>query len=64
MITKVVRVTKAADCIGASRREIYRLLATGGLRAVKRGRSTLVLVDSIEEHLAGLPRATFTSRAA
>ena len=44
---------------GLSRSEIYRLLARGKLRAVTSGRSTLVLMDSVVEHLASLPKAAF-----
>jgi excisionase family DNA binding protein len=44
---------------GLSRSEIYRLLALGKLKAVKSGRSTLVLMDSVLEHMASLPPATF-----
>ena len=44
---------------GISRSEIYRLLARGKLRAVKSGRSTLVLMESVVAHLANLPEATF-----
>jgi excisionase family DNA binding protein len=34
---------------------VYRLLAGGKLRALKRGGSTLVLSDSLEAYIAGLP---------
>lgn len=44
---------------GLSRSEIYRLLARGKLKAVKSGRSTLVLMESVVAHLASLPEATF-----
>jgi len=47
---------------GLSRSEIYRLLARGKLKAVKSGRSTLVLMDSVVAHLASLPEATFRAR--
>ena len=47
---------------GLSRSEIYRLLARGKLKAVKSGRSTLVLMDSVVEHMASLPPATFRAR--
>ena len=47
---------------GLSRSEIYRLLARGKLKAVKSGRSTLVLMDSVIAHLARLPAATFHAR--
>jgi excisionase family DNA binding protein len=44
---------------GLSRSEIYRLLARGKLKAVKSGRSTLVLMDTVIAHFASLPEATF-----
>ena len=47
---------------GLSRSEIYRLLARGKLKAVKSGRSTLVLMDSVVAHLTSLPQATFRAR--
>jgi len=51
-----VRPQEAALMLGESRSTIYRLIHTGALDAVKRGSATLVLVDSIKRHLAGLPR--------
>jgi excisionase family DNA binding protein len=54
-----VKTVEAGRLIGESRDTVYRLLAAGKLRAVKRGTSTLVLMDSIREHMAGLPPATF-----
>jgi excisionase family DNA binding protein len=48
---------------GISRSEIYRLLARGKLKAVKSGRSTLVLMASVREYLDSLPLATFRARA-
>jgi excisionase family DNA binding protein len=50
---------KAAMLIGGSRSTVYRLLAAGKLRAVKRGGATLVLTNSIYEYMASLPPATF-----
>jgi excisionase family DNA binding protein len=44
---------------GISRSEIYRLLSAGKLRAVKSGRTTLIVWTSVVEHLNGLPSATF-----
>jgi hypothetical protein len=38
---------------------VYRLLSAGRLRAVKRGASTLVLMESIHSYMADLPPATF-----
>jgi hypothetical protein len=55
----VVKTTVAGKLIGGSRSEVYRLLRAGRLRAVKRGVSLLVLVDSLHEHIASLPPAVF-----
>jgi excisionase family DNA binding protein len=57
-----VKPSEAARLIDESRSTVYRLLAAGRLRAVKRGTSTLVLMDSIQEHMASLPPATFGHR--
>jgi excisionase family DNA binding protein len=54
-----VRPVAAGRLIGESRNTVYRLLAAGKLRAVKRGTSTLVLMDSIHEYWASLPPASF-----
>ena len=54
-----VKPVEAGRLIGESRNTVYRLLAAGKLHAVKRGTSTIVLMDSIREHMAGLPPATF-----
>jgi len=50
-----VTVNEAGRLIGGSRNTVYRLMASGILRAVKRGTTTLVLMDSIHEHVASLP---------
>jgi excisionase family DNA binding protein len=57
-----VKPTEASRLIGESKNTVYRLLAAGKLRAVKRGTTTLVLMDSIREHVASLPAATFLPR--
>lgn len=49
---------------GLSRSEIYRLLTSGKLSAVKSGRSTLIVMDSVVQYLASLPLATFRARVA
>jgi excisionase family DNA binding protein len=54
-----VRPVEAARLIGESRNTVYRLPAAGQLRAVKRGTSTLVLMESIHKHMASLPIAKF-----
>jgi len=57
-----VKPAEAGRMIGESRNTIYRLLAAGQLRAVKRGTSTLVVMDSIREYFASLPSAIFSPR--
>jgi hypothetical protein len=42
-----------------SRSSFYRALAAGEMDAVKRGRRTLVSVDSIRRRLDALPKAAF-----
>jgi excisionase family DNA binding protein len=54
-----VKPREAGRLIGESRNTVYRLLAAGKLHAVKRGTSTLVLMDSIRKHMASLPAASF-----
>lgn len=44
---------------GESRASIYRALARGELQAVKRGRRTLIIVESARERIRKMPRASF-----
>jgi excisionase family DNA binding protein len=53
---------KTADRLQSSKSTVYRLLRSGKLRGIKRGTSTLILSDSIDEYEASLP--SFESRAA
>jgi excisionase family DNA binding protein len=55
-----VKPLEAAVMIGESRSTIYRLIHRGELDAVKRGVSTLVVVDSLRRYVASLP--PFTAR--
>ena len=43
----------------SSRSQLYRDLSAGKIKAVKHGRKTLIDMDSLREHLASLPAATF-----
>jgi len=52
-------VRETADRLNSSKSTVYRLLRRGELRAKKRGASTLVIPDSIDEYEAALPDATF-----
>jgi excisionase family DNA binding protein len=52
-------IDRVADMIGKCRRSIYELIASGQLQAVKSGRNTLVVYDSVKGYVAGLPAARF-----
>jgi excisionase family DNA binding protein len=54
-------VLETAERLNSSKSTVYRLLRCGQLRAKKRGASTLVMPDSIDEYEATLPDATFGS---
>jgi excisionase family DNA binding protein len=47
--------SEAASIGGFSRSELYEQIAAGNIRAVKLGRKTLVLLDSLRAFLEGLP---------
>ena len=53
----LVPLNQAATMIGQHRRTIYSLIAAGRIKAVKSGRSTLVVYDSIKQYIASLPPA-------
>jgi hypothetical protein len=57
----LVPVTQASAIIAKSPRMIYELMATGELKAVKSGRNTLIVYDSIREYVAKLPAAKIKS---
>jgi excisionase family DNA binding protein len=52
-------IHEAVRISGLSRSELYRRLSDGKVRAVKSGSRTLILMDSLQAHLANLPAATF-----
>ncbi len=52
-------IPDASDYSGLSRSELYRLLSVGQIRAVKSGKRTLILMDSLRAHLESLPPAQF-----
>ena len=56
-----VTIANATRLSGLSRSEVYRLLAASKLQAVKSGRSTLVLMESVRAHVVSLPPAIFRS---
>ena len=51
----LVPISQASAIIGKCRRGIYQLIATGQLKAVKSGRNTLVVYESLKEYVANLP---------
>ena len=55
MIDKLaLSIPEAASASGLGRTLLYQDIAEGRLRAVKRGRRTLVLLDDLKTYLAGL----------
>ena len=52
-------IPAAVHFSGFSRSELYRQLAAGNICAVKSGKRTLILVESIRNYFARLPTATF-----
>ncbi len=57
--TIAYQIKDAVKASGLTRSEIYRRLAAGDLKAVKNGKRTLILTESIRDYLASLPAATF-----
>jgi hypothetical protein len=55
----LVPISQASAIIGKCRRGIYQLIATDQLKAVKSGRSTLVVYESLKQYAANLPAAKF-----
>ena len=58
-----VPMRDASQVSGFSRSELYRLLRAGRLQAIKSGRTTLIVMDTLREHLASLPPAKFSQSA-
>lgn len=55
----------ACEYSGLSRSEIYRLLSTQSISAVKSRKRTLIVMDSLRAYLESLPPAQFrTAKAA
>jgi hypothetical protein len=55
----LVPISQASAIIGKCRRGIYQFIATDQLKAVKSGRSTLVVYESLKQYAANLPVAKF-----
>ena len=56
----LVPIKVAADVLGQSRTTIYELIADEKVKAVKSGRSTLVVYESLKQYAASLPAAEIT----
>ncbi len=52
-------VDEAVRLSGLSKTDLYALLAAGTIDARKRGRKTLIMVDSLQRYIESLPRAKF-----
>ena len=52
-------IQRTTDLTGLSRSEVYRRLISGDLRAVKKGRQTLILYESVKRLIESLPPAKF-----
>jgi excisionase family DNA binding protein len=55
----LITIDRVADLIGKCRRSIYQLIATDKLEAVKAGRNTLIVFDSVRRYVDSLPPARF-----
>ena len=56
----LVPIKVAADVLGQSRTTIYELIAAEKVKAVKSGRSTLIVYESLKQYAASLPSAEIT----
>jgi hypothetical protein len=55
----LVSINNAGAFIGRCRRTIYGLIAADQISAVKSGRSTLIVFESLKRYAASLPAAKF-----
>jgi excisionase family DNA binding protein len=53
----LVSLDEVSELIGKSRRTVYELIATDKLKAVKAGRNTRVVYQSIKAYVDNLPAA-------
>jgi excisionase family DNA binding protein len=53
----LVPVKDAANILGQSRTTIYELIAAEKIKAVKSGRNTLIVYESLKQYAASLPSA-------
>jgi hypothetical protein len=55
----LISIAEARIIAGLSRSAIYRQMAAGNIRAVKGGSRTLIVLQSLVQHLESLPPAKF-----
>jgi excisionase family DNA binding protein len=53
----LVPIKEASTLIGKCRRGVYQLIATDQIKAVKSGRSTLIVYQSLKQYVDSLPTA-------
>jgi excisionase family DNA binding protein len=53
----LIPINEASTLIGKCRRGVYQLIATEQIKAVKSGRSTLIVYESLMRYVDGLPTA-------
>ena len=58
-----VTISQTEDLTGESRSQIYNRIGRGEYEAVKAGRRTLVVYESIKRRIAALPRAQIKAPA-
>jgi excisionase family DNA binding protein len=51
----LITIDQTSALIGRCRRGIYQLIATDQIRAVKSGRATLVVYESLKQYVDNLP---------
>lgn len=61
---RTMTVQRAQEWSGLSRSAIYRAIAAKHLQAVKHGRQTLIVADSLRRYLDNLPAASIGGLAA
>jgi excisionase family DNA binding protein len=49
-------ITEACRAADSGRTVVYKAIGSGALRAIKRGRRTLILVDDLRRWLESLPQ--------
>ena len=55
----LISISDARTISGLSRSELYRRMVAGDIRAVKGGSRTLIVLQSLIDHLKSLPAAKF-----